>query len=68
MSNIREDANAPGYFFWNQLDLFFPIQMRIYDSAKVLNTFLFINWLTIYLKFKELFIFFDEDEILQCVF
>ena len=35
-------------FFWNLLDLFFPIEMTVYENAKVLNTFLLINWLTIY--------------------
>ena len=35
-------------FFGNLLDLFFPVEMTVYENAKVLNTFLLINWLTIY--------------------
>ena len=35
-------------FFFNLLDLLFPIEMTVYENAKVLNTFLLINWLTIY--------------------
>ena len=34
-------------FFLNLLDLFLPTEMTVYENAKVLNTFLLINWLTI---------------------
>ena len=35
---------------FNLLDLFFPIEMTVYENAKVLNTFVLINWLTIFLN------------------
>ena len=37
-------------YIFNLLDLFFPIEMTVYENAKVLNTFLLINWLTIFLN------------------
>ena len=55
-------------FFGNLLDLFFPVEMTVYENAKVLNTFLSINWRTIYINGQGIaYLFWWGWNITKCV-
>ena len=67
MPNFTKDANTSRYFFGNLLNMFFPIEMTVYENSQVLNTFMliycFINLASISMDLADVLPGFNFSEL-----